>query len=61
MTVQLLNVKEAAEMLRRSEAQMRYMRHKGTGPRSALIAGRVMYRYQDIEEWVNQAFEGETE
>lgn len=52
----LLTLTEAAEHLRKSPAQLRWMRHNGTGPRSAKIGGRVMYREQDITDYINQAF-----
>lgn len=55
--VKLLTMEEAAKALRKSQAQMRWMRHNGTGPRSAKIGGRVMYREQDVIEWVNAAFD----
>lgn len=55
----LLTLGEAAEMLRKSPAQMRWMRHMGTGPRAARIGGRVMYRQQDVIDWVNAAFEAD--
>lgn len=59
MTRKLLTVPEVAEMLRRSEAQIRWMRHTGTGPRAAKIAGRVMYREQDVLDWIDAQFEAE--
>ena len=55
----LLTLAEVAELLRKSPAQMHWMRHNGTGPKSAKIGGRVMYREQDVLDWVNQAFDGE--
>jgi predicted DNA-binding transcriptional regulator AlpA len=55
----LLTLPEAAKLTRKSEAQMRWIRHNGTGPRSARISGRVMYREQDVIDWINAAFEAE--
>lgn len=52
----LLTVKEAAELLRKSEAQMRWMIHQGTAPKSALIGGRRMFRQSDIEKYIEDAF-----
>ena len=52
----LLTLEEAAQRLRKSPAQMRWLRHKRQGPRSALIGGRVMYREADVEEYVSAAF-----
>lgn len=40
-------------------ATLRYYRHLGKGPQSALLAGRVMYREQDVAKWINDQFEKE--
>lgn len=55
----LLTLEEVAAMLRKSPAQMRWMRHNRTGPRAARLGGRIMYREHDVIDWVNQAFEDE--
>lgn len=55
--VKLLTIHEVGDMLRKSPAQLRWMRHQGTGPRSAKLGGRVMYREQDVIDWINAAFE----
>lgn len=57
--IQLLTLDEVAAMLRKTPAQLRWMRHNGAGPRSAKIGGRVMYREQDVIDWVNAAFAAE--
>ena len=51
----LMNNVEVAERLRRSVPQVRWMRHNGTGPKSALIAGRVMYRTSDVERFIAES------
>lgn len=56
MTSRLVTLPEAAERLRRSEAQLRWMRHNRSGPPSALIAGRVMYREDLLEQWIEEQF-----
>lgn len=56
----LLTLDEAAAMLRKSPAQMRWLRHNGEGPKSAKVGGRVMYREQDLTAWINKAFEEES-
>jgi excisionase family DNA binding protein len=55
----LLTLAEAAERLRKSEAQLRWMIHNGTAPRSAKIGGRRMFRASDVEDYINAAFEAE--
>lgn len=54
----LLTLAEVAEMLRKTPAQLRWMRHNNSGPPSALIGGRVMYREHEVIDWINEAFEG---
>lgn len=55
----LLYLEEVAAMLRRSPAQLRWMRHNGTGPRAGKIAGRLMYRESDVVAWVDAQFESD--
>lgn len=54
----LLTLQEAADLLRKTPAQMRWMRHNGTGPKSAKLGGRIMYRESDVLTWITAAFEG---
>lgn len=54
--VSLLTVREAAEQLRKSEAQLRWMIHTSTAPKSALIGGRRMFRQSDIDIYIEEAF-----
>ncbi|WP_104175523.1 AlpA family transcriptional regulator [Arthrobacter sp. Y81] len=55
----LLTLAETAEQLRKSEAQLRWMIHAGTAPKSAKIGGRRMFRAADVEAYINAAFEAE--
>lgn len=55
----LLTLSETAERLRKSEAQLRWMIHAGTAPKSAKIGGRRMFRASDVEDYINAAFEAE--
>lgn len=57
----LMTLPEVAAMLRRSPAQLRWMRHNGTGPTSAKLAGRVMFRRRDVEAWIEKQFHAEAE
>lgn len=52
----LLTIGEVAERLRTSENTLRYWRHIGTGPHSARLGRRLMYREQDVLEWVDAQF-----
>jgi excisionase family DNA binding protein len=58
--VKLLTLDEVAEVLRKSPAQVRWMIHAGTAPRSAKIGGRRMFRESDLEDFINLAFEADT-
>lgn len=53
----LLTLEEVAAMLRKSEAQLRWMIHAGTAPTSAKIGGRRMFRAEDVEAYINAQFE----
>lgn len=53
----LLTLPEVAERLRKSEAQLRWMIHQGTAPKSALIGGRRMFREHDVDAFIAAAFE----
>lgn len=56
-TDRLIYTDELAEMIRRSPAAVRFMIHKGTAPRSALIGGRRMFRESDVYAWLDKQFE----
>lgn len=56
--VKLLTMQETADILRKSLEQMRWMRKQGTGPKSANIGGRILYRESDVYNWINQQFDG---
>ena len=55
--VKLLTLEEVAEILRKTPAQMRWMRHNHTGPPAAKIGGRLMYREHEVLDWINKAFD----
>jgi DNA-binding transcriptional MerR regulator len=52
----LLTPAEVAQRLRRPVATVRYWRAMGTGPKSANVGGRVLYRVSDVEAWIAQQF-----
>jgi hypothetical protein len=56
MPRKLLHLKEAADRLRRSEAQLRWMVHKGTAPPSAIIEGRRMFDEALLDRWIEEHF-----
>lgn len=54
--VVLYTLSETAERLRKSPGQLRWMIHAGTAPKSALIGGRRMFREEDVEAFIEEAF-----
>lgn len=52
-----MTLPEVAEMLRKSEAQLRWMIHTGAAPDSAKIGGRRMFRESDVLAWIDSAFD----
>jgi len=57
--IKLLMLSEVAEMLRKSDSQLRWMIHTNTAPPSALIGHRRMFREKDVLEWINAQFDAE--
>lgn len=54
---ELLTLPETANLLRKSDSQLRWMIHVGTAPKSALVGGRRMFRRNDVEQFIEAAFE----
>jgi DNA-binding transcriptional MerR regulator len=53
----LMTLDEVSEETRVPVNTLRFYRHKGTGPKFALIGGRLMARRPDVEAWIQSAFE----
>lgn len=57
-SIRLLNTAEVSEMTGVPTNTLRYYRHIGKGPKCGKLAGsRVVYREQDVIDWVNAAFD----
>jgi DNA-binding transcriptional MerR regulator len=55
----LLLMTEVAEQARTTVDTLRYWRHAGIGPPSFKLGRRVLYRSEDVEEWISaKAAEG---
>lgn len=52
---ELLTTREAAEYLRQSESTLAHWRVAGTGPRTVRIGRRVLYRRDDLAEFVEKS------
>lgn len=57
MEDKLLFIEEVAARLRRSPNQVRWMIAKGTAPKHAKIASRIVFRESDVEKFIADAFE----
>lgn len=53
---ELLTLQQVAERYNIAQNSLRYWRVQGTGPKSARIGRRVMYRAADVEKWVEEQF-----
>lgn len=53
----LLTLAETAERLRKSEASLRWMLHRGDAPRSALIGGRRVFLESEVDAYILRAFD----
>ena len=53
----LLRIPEIAELTGVPEATWRFWRHEGSGPKSAKLGRRVVYREADVVAWIDAQFE----
>lgn len=53
----LLRVPDVAEMTGIPEATLRFWRHAKTGPKSAKLGRRVVYREEDVLAWIDAQFD----
>ena len=53
MTTTLLNEKQVAELYNVSVSALRSQRFSGNGIRFVKFGGKVLYRLQDVEEYIN--------
>ena len=45
---------EVATLVRTVPSTVRYWRHVGKGPKSVRVGRRVLYRQQDVENWLGE-------
>ncbi|CAN7517998.1 helix-turn-helix transcriptional regulator [Mesorhizobium caraganae] len=50
----LLNTKETAAKIRKSESWVNHARQDGSGPKYLKIGHQVRYRPEDVEAWLEQ-------
>jgi predicted DNA-binding transcriptional regulator AlpA len=54
---EILHIEDVAAMCHKSVPTLRWLRSKGQGPRSGLLGRRVVYRREDVEAWIETAFQ----
>ena len=54
----LLRIEDVAEQTGVCENTLRYWRHTNTGPPSAKLGRRVVYRESELLAWIDQQFDG---
>lgn len=52
----LLRIEDVAELTGVSANTLRFWRSKGTGPLSAKLGRRVVYRESDVRDWLDKRF-----
>lgn len=52
----LIGVEETAALLNVPVATLRWMRHKGEGPRGVSIGGRIKWKREEVLAWIDQQF-----
>jgi predicted DNA-binding transcriptional regulator AlpA len=50
----LMTITQVSERTTLSEGTLRWLRHKGHGPRSSKLGRRIVYREEDVELWLEQ-------
>jgi predicted DNA-binding transcriptional regulator AlpA len=54
---EILYQEEVAAKLKRPLSTLRYWRHTGEyGPKSFLLGGRVVYKLEDVEQWIEAQY-----
>jgi DNA-binding transcriptional MerR regulator len=53
---QLLSIAEASGRTTVPVPTLRFYRHKGIGPKSFKLGGRVVYKESDVELWIEEQY-----
>lgn len=53
----LLRIEEVAEWTGVTPSTLRFWRHQGTGPKSAKLGRRVVYREAEVLAWIDEQFD----
>ena len=52
----LLSIAETSVRTTVPVPTLRFYRHKGTGPKSFKLGGRVVYKESDVEAWIEEQY-----
>ena len=52
----ILYQETVAAMIERPLSTLRYWRHVGYGPKSFKLGGRVAYKLEDVEQWIESQY-----
>jgi predicted DNA-binding transcriptional regulator AlpA len=53
----LLTTEEVAALSRKTVSTIRWLKAKGQGPKCGKLGRHVVYRRQDVLDWINSAFD----
>jgi predicted DNA-binding transcriptional regulator AlpA len=56
MAFELMLMEEVEELTRQPLDTLRYWRHVGKGPRSFKLGNRVVYKREDVEQWIEAQY-----
>jgi predicted DNA-binding transcriptional regulator AlpA len=56
---ELLTTADVARLTRSPLSTVRYWRHCGHGPKSFRLGRRVVYRREDVEQWISRCESGD--
>lgn len=56
---ELMTTPEVSSLTRLASETLRYYRHRGTGPASFKLGGRVVYRRADVLAWIEEQREAQ--
>jgi predicted DNA-binding transcriptional regulator AlpA len=57
---EIISQPDLSEKLDRSLSTLRYWRHIGYGPKSFKLGNRVVYKLEDVEQWIEAQYNDDT-
>lgn len=53
----LIRIREVHALTTIPVSTLRYLRNEGKGPRSFKLAGRIVYKRQDVLDWIEEQYD----